>query len=413
MPVGGTHLGRRYAFPILSVGLSLALGIVLLEGALRLLLVERYHVWPPNIVQVFHPRTDIMPGVSGPSTFMTSSLGLRADALEPSHADRILALGGSTTECLYLDQSETWPNLLQEALNDGTPGRTWVGNAGMSGRTTRHHLIAMRLLPLEELEIDTVILLVGVNDLSTRLAREDLYDPHFLDRDDAGRILIEETFVGGIDPRQDDMFHQRTAIARAWRRARRNLFPREPREYRHLQDDEGEVYLTWRKHRQEAAEKRSDLPDLRSALGEFARNVNGMVDIAHERGVRLILVTQPTLWRAGLEPDLEALLWLGGAGDFQKEAGSAYYAASALERGLRQYNDTLLEICAVRQVECVDLSAMLSKDTSVFYDDVHFNEAGAREVARILSNHLRLEGRRRLEPLQDRIDPQPRGLIHP
>jgi lysophospholipase L1-like esterase len=89
-----------------------------------------------------------------------------------------------------------------------------------------------------------------------------------------------------------------------------------------------------------------------------------------------------------LPPELEALLWLGGIGDFQKETGKPYYSAAALEQGMTAYNDTLLRVCRARQVECLDLAAKLEKDASVFFDDVHFNENGARRVAAELSRYL-------------------------
>ena len=46
---------------------------------------------------------------------------------------RILTLGGSSTECLVLDQTEAWPQLLQDRLNETNKYQVWVGNAGQSG----------------------------------------------------------------------------------------------------------------------------------------------------------------------------------------------------------------------------------------------------------------------------------------
>lgn len=54
---------------------------------------------------------------------------------------------------------------------------------------------------------------------------------------------------------------------------------------------------------------------------------------------------------------------------------------------MKRYNDAVLEVCKAEGLECIDLSH-LEEDTTVFYDDVHFNEAGARKVARILADYL-------------------------
>ena len=52
------------------------------------------------------------------------------------------------------------------------------------------------------------------------------------------------------------------------------------------------------------------------------------------------------------------------------------------------YNETLLTVCRNRRIECIDLESSLPKDTTVFYDDVHFNVSGSRKVAEIVSNYL-------------------------
>jgi hypothetical protein len=102
----------------------------------------------------------------------------------------------------------------------------------------------------------------------------------------------------------------------------------------------------------------------------------------------LIFLTQPTLWRSGLPEPLASLLWLGGVGDYQKKIGQPYYSIEALEKAMNEYNDTLLEVCQRTGVECLDLANALEKDTTVFFDDVHFNESGARKVSQALSTYL-------------------------
>jgi lysophospholipase L1-like esterase len=366
---------------------SLSIGFLLCEIALQFTLrsiqSEGYYIWPPHYKAVFKPSPDIMPGVSGDSEFIINSQGIRGDELTPQHNYRILAIGGSTTICGYLDQSETWPHLLQDNLNKSNRNRQiWVGNGGVSGLTSRHHLMTLLYLPLGEMKIDAVILLVGINDLSKRLARDEDYDPNFLDKPEAKRELMARIFTGTYDSYSEDPFYKRSATWQMLRRSKR-LFSS-----KHVEDGAGKIYLTWREHRQRASEIRNQLPDLSSALDEYATNINKIVDISRERSVRLILVTQPTMWKAGLPKNLEALLWLGGIGDFQKESGKPYYSVEALEKGMKAYNDTLSRICRERNIECLDLAVILEKDTTVFYDDTHFNESGARKVAEAMSKHL-------------------------
>lgn len=318
--------------------------------------------------------------------FVINSRGIRGDELTSSHTYRILAIGGSTTICLYLDQSETWPYLLQKTLNDNIPNQNvWVGNAGLDGRTTRHHLMVMQYLPLREMKIDTIIFLIGVNDFTKRLAKGDDYDPNFLSKPEAEEKLLDQTFIGGRHSYPADPFYKRTSIWRMLRRIK-IIYSQNNTKY-NVQDEVGKTYVNWRKHRQQAEVVRNELPDLSSALEEYARNINKLIDIAQEKSVRMIFMTQPTMWESDLPEELDALLWFGRVVDIQEEGSKAYYSTEALEEGMEKYNDTLLKICSERQVECIDFSSLLNKDTTVFYDDVHFNEKGAQKVAEILANH--------------------------
>lgn len=369
---------------VISVAIALLVGEAGLRFAYPALSGEGYYIWPPGLNKVFKPSSEIMPGISGLSRFSINSVGLRGDEPDPLATYRILTIGGSTTECLYLDQNETWPYLLQQALNQqAQPQRVWVGNGGMSGRTAWHHLAALEYLPLDELKIDAIIAIVGINDLTLRLSQDANYDPNPMAKADAQEWLLAETFPASNLSQPGEPWIKNTALWRLLQQVTRS------NSQKNVQDQAGRTYITWREHRQNAVDIRDELPDLSSALETYASNLNKMIDVANERSVRLILVTQPTLWRPDLPEDLAALLWLGGVGNFQSEDSKPYYSVSALDRAIQAYNDTLLQVCRVRKVECVDLASMLEKDTTVFYDDVHFNESGARKVAAVLADYLR------------------------
>ncbi len=142
---------RRLAASLLLAAASVALTLAAAELALRAVAPapDHFGVWPAHLDLTLHPAPGVLPGVEGPSRFTTNADGLRAEARRPEHAYRILAIGGSTTESLYLDDAETWPRLLQQRLG-ALRGRAdvWVGNAGKSGLNSRHHVVqAMQLLP--------------------------------------------------------------------------------------------------------------------------------------------------------------------------------------------------------------------------------------------------------------------------
>lgn len=63
-------------------------------------------------------------------------------------------------------------------------------------------------------------------------------------------------------------------------------------------------------------------------------------------------------------------------------------AAADLASAIDLFNQTLLQTCREDGLECYDLAAAFPKDLSVFYDDCHLSEAGARRVAHILADYL-------------------------
>jgi lysophospholipase L1-like esterase len=59
-----------------------------------------------------------------------------------------------------------------------------------------------------------------------------------------------------------------------------------------------------------------------------------------------------------------------------------------MAKAMEMYNRTLLDFCRQSGLECYDLASHIPKDTSAFFDEVHFNEAGARLVAQNLKQYL-------------------------
>jgi len=97
-------------------------------------------LWPPGREALLQPDPKLMPGVEGTARFTGNDVGLRGPAYpaDRNNIYKVVTIGGSTTESLYLDDSEEWPHLLMV----GTPaGRTircgWqtVGRAAETWRT--------------------------------------------------------------------------------------------------------------------------------------------------------------------------------------------------------------------------------------------------------------------------------------
>ena len=362
---------------------SALVALLVAELALRAvpLRPDAYRVYPPGLDQVFRPVEDIMPGVGPEARFRVNSLGFRGDELPEGPCYRILALGGSTTECGYVDQPVSWPQRVGDRLAESSGRCAWVANAGRSGFTSRRHVVQLRHLLEQEPRFDAIVLLVGVNDLCNRLQYGSEEPPE--DALTPAGIHVSKCFSvvpRGQDPEKPIL--KRTALADAAKRLRDLVLGTQ--EY----DRVGTKYARWRRHRRRATEFRPELPDLDLALAAYRENLRECAELARAAGVRLVLLTQPSIWAPDPPPEIRRLLWLGGTGNYQEEIGLPYYSAAALDEGMRRYNDVLRAFAEEEGLELIDLAPEIPKDPTSFYDDVHFNDEGSRRVAEVVVEYL-------------------------
>lgn len=120
-----------------------------------------------------------------------------------------------------------------------------------------------------------------------------------------------------------------------------------------------------------------------STTEEYVYNINTIIEICQQKSIRIIFLTQPFIWRPDLTQQEKDLCWFGFSGD-----SNFWYSLEALIAGLEQYNSALINVCKERGVEAIDLENILPKDTTVFYDDIHFNENGSVMVADALFDYL-------------------------
>ena len=333
--------------------------------------VPSYHA--PMIKLELELDPKITPGISGSTRFTLNKFGFRSSRLQevskPPGVVRIFCVGGSTTECLYLDDQDAWPEVLQQLLVPEAP-RVNVINTGRSGDSTRDHiaLLAHRIVPLEP---DIVILLCGVNDLG--LHAEPDYSPIRLD----SRALIPEPEID-IDLRvwAQARICNWSQIARAAVWAKRR-FARSDEQGNPVQDVNGLWYEKARQERRSLPYQEID--PSRYPFPEFEENVRSLIALCRAHDAVPVLLTQPALWGAEAD-DIEKLLWACPGGLRIRHA--------QLWETLERFNNVIREIGAEQDVLVVDLASHLPKTTEAFYDDSHFNVSGAQMVARKIAAAL-------------------------
>lgn len=354
-----------------------------------------YSTLPPGAQWTLIPEPAVLHGLDGVSHVRVNRFGVRGRAFGDERSEyRILAVGGSTTLCRALDDAEVWTHLLEVDLGHTVDGRqVWVGNVGRDGSSARDHVLQLKYLLPQYPHMDVVVALAGVNDMMPTIYQGWHYRlPAAVTEPAAEREEMSRAFalfparLQDRDPSSAGHvpWYKATALWQLARRAKQGLGRRRTIRMGFA----GQSPLIDARRERVTATKIDSLPSLDAPMMEYRRNLNAMADLASAAGVRLVLVTQPSAWREGMSEVEEHQLWLGlvatGPG-----APPAYMTTRVLGRAMARYNNTMLEVCRERQLDCVDAANLIPHDTTAMYDDVHFNEQGSRLLARALAEHFR------------------------
>lgn len=151
----------RYFYPCVIV--ILALEIILRVffhapmGYFNFLVPSRKGIYPPNAV-IFNYWGKI------PYTVYSNSQGLRGDELSQTGKRRIVCIGDSNTDGLFVDNNETFPYYLQLLYDDKYPGRFEVINAARGGGSIDKELVLLKAIALP-LKPELVVLTFCPNDI--------------------------------------------------------------------------------------------------------------------------------------------------------------------------------------------------------------------------------------------------------
>jgi lysophospholipase L1-like esterase len=288
-----------------------------------------------------------------------NSLGFRGAPPPPNFQDylTIVTIGGSTTECFYLSDGHTWPDLLGQELSHNF-NRLWINNAGLDGATTYRHLILMDDY-LIKLRPKVVLFLIGINDVGAGdIAAAEEHQGHYLKH--LWHALLYRSEVYGLE---QNIYHYFIAQSRGLRHQEINL--RKVETLGHVPD------LTAQKM----------LQDYRTnSLPYFATRVEDLIKISRDHGIEPVLVTQPTLYGPGLDPvtgvNLETIK-LG-----------PHLNSALMFKIVNLYNDVTRQEAQKNRALLIDLALEMPRNSAYYYDYLHYTESGAAEVAGIVDRNL-------------------------
>jgi lysophospholipase L1-like esterase len=350
-------------FGLLAGGCLVAL--VVLEVLLRVYNPLEIRFRPDRIVLPAHKRyifanTEKFPTKLPPATHHTkNALGFRGEAPPKEWQDylTIITIGGSTTECFYLSDGRTWPDLLGHNLSREFD-RVWVNNAGLDGATTYRHLILLQDYVVK-LRPKVALFLVGINDVG------------------AGNLAAAEKNRGdSVRSRWRALLYRSEVYALG-----QNLYRYAIAQSRGLHHTEVDL---------RKAGTLASLPDgagdrmlrdyARDSLPFFADRLAKLIQVCRESGIEPVVITQPTLYGPGIDPVTGVDLAAIKLGD-NLNGGLMF-------RAVNLYNDATRQVAAKHGVLLIDLARELPRNSAYYYDYLHYTESGAQEVAGIISSQL-------------------------
>ncbi len=311
-----------------------------------------------------------LPGLDSISQFSTNNFGFRGDSLinpKPLNEFRIFLVGGSTTECLYIDDRKSIERSLQIKLQSQAkkPFQVRVFNAGRSGDISTDHLamIAHRIIHLEP---NVIILLSGLNDFKRSLSNYNY-------------IQLPKTNSGNSPHQLKDLLAFNSQIFRRLILIKGAYFPNQTEFER----------IRYKTNYKNLASEASTLPlmltEPKISTQYYENNLRSIIGICQSSNVKLVFVTQISTWNSKDSDEIAKYHWM-----ITSKEGFRYNERF-LEKSLNRYNDLVRGLSSAYQVDIVDIVNRIPRSEKYFYDDCHFNNLGVDLYSDIIAEFLLMQ----------------------
>lgn len=264
----------------------------------------------------------------------------------------VVFLGGSTTECAYVDEESRYPYRAGVLLGERLERRVNTFNGGAAGSNTMH-LLDVLLNKVLALKPDVVVMMENINDVNIMLFAGSYWNEH-----PSRSLIIAEKEPGRLERLATAFWGLLPGIADRLDRA--GWFQKSTDEFEGMRG---------------VKRVRSDVDE-----ADYAANLANFVDICRSRGFLPILMTQFN--RMAAEPDE---VTRQNMRDFERDWGMDYFTYKGLVDG---FNQTIRRVAREKSVDLIDLEARVPKDGRYLSDIVHLSVEGSKLVSQIVADEL-------------------------
>lgn len=293
-----------------------------------------------------------IPGLGSNLLHTKNSNGLRGEELPTdNNLSKIICMGGSTTECFYLNDGKDWPNLLAKEFK-ANGKNIWLNNAGLDGQSVFGNLVMLKQHILK-LKPNYIILMCGLNDIGLKTpSKYDMNENNWLKK--AYNFLELPATI--------------TNIITAGKAKKAGLND----QFLNLKTAE-KLVLSDSQILQRIAQEQP-------LLENYKKRVEEIVSVCKTNNIKLIFVSQTILFSD--ETDMLTNIDLGTI-----KTGDINGKTEALL--LKQYNKSNYDIAMANNLMYVNLSVRLPKYSPLYYDGYHYTNDGAEFVSKFIYDELK------------------------
>ncbi len=292
------------------------------------------------------------------TNFTTNSMGFRGVEIDPKDTNsfRIFCIGGSTTECMRLNDGDDWPGLVQKSLPLFENKKVEVQNCGKSGDDLQDHL-SMLIYRVAYLKPDVVIIFSGINDV-----RRSYFDdnPYNIELNRISRIPFIKMWASEFQlyRRFYNVIKNQSAPSAESISIKSNY-------------KEQVIY-------EKKAPRSDSVPPVDNAI--YRSKLKSIIGICKANNIRLIIATQKTNWTTN---DVMLKKWL-----YMNLIYDVAYNKVILQMKMDELNNIQKSVCRDFKVEVLDVDSLIPGSAKYFYDDCHFNPEGSIKMSELVLSKI-------------------------
>ena len=277
---------------------------------------------------------------------------------------KILFLGGSTTETLYVPEMNRFPSVVERSLRSKLTQTINVFNGGVSGNNSMHSIFALlaKGIPLEP---NYVVLMHNINDFALLSKTESYW---IAPRSRAVLVKNNDGKFSTIEDSSRNIFFNLIKTAK-------NILA--PNLYTYLRP---RLFADITLHRDEFEGFTKNYIDLDLDLMEsrFRSSITSFVKISRAWKIKPILMTQGNRIDQNLEY-FQKWVVRYQRGEMTAREFSDLYA---------RMNQITREVAIQENVTLIDLDSQIPKTNEFLYDTIHLNQAGSILMGELVSKKL-------------------------